>query len=121
MPMTTLKKIIRRMIALALLTAAPAAIGDAGDATITRADWPPTVTAQAILALPAVRLALQYFQENAQITLLVKHPEGAAGLQWARELHAWLVSFGVPAARLELQAMDAERPPDHLLLRIANR
>ncbi len=93
-----------RLLAVALLlSAAPATGMDIHEQIVTRAQWPQHANGHNIAALPAIRQTLRRFAENDNITIIIRHPGGDPGRQWARELHDWLVSFGVPTRYLELQ------------------
>ncbi len=93
-----------RVLAVALLlSAAPATALDIHERMVTRAQWPQHANGLNIAALPAIRKTLRRFAENDNITIVIHHPGGDPGRQWARELHDWLVSFGVPIRYLELQ------------------
>lgn len=84
----------------ACFAGARVAMGD--EFVLTRDGWPQHANGPNVLALPAVRRTLRHFDERGA-GILIRHPGGDAGMQWARELHDWLIAFGVPARHLELQ------------------
>lgn len=91
---------LRVVCLCAVFAGGRAAVGD--EFVLTRAGWPQHANGPNILALPAVRQTLRHFDESG-VSIIIRHPGGDAGMQWARELHDWLVAFGVPTEHLELQ------------------
>ncbi len=65
--------------------------------------WLSARNGKTVLALPAVRQALQaWLASGQQSRLLIHYPGGEEGVFQARELHDWLVSFGVPSDAIEV-------------------
>ncbi len=74
---------------------------------LTREQWSLPRNPESVVAMPALSRAMQDFQATANARLRIHHPGGDRGRLWAAELHAWLVTLGVPSTDLEMHAGSA--------------
>ena len=65
--------------------------------------WAKPKRAETILAIPEIAQVLRELQGQPGSNLLLRYPGGDEGTVWAYELRAWLVSFGVPSAMIEIR------------------
>lgn len=64
------------------------------------ADWPAVRSGEAVLRIPALREAVAALGAQAGAKLFIRYPGGERGQALAFEVREWLVSLGVPAARI---------------------
>ncbi len=81
-----------------------AASAQAGTYTLEAETWTRPRSGDALLALEPVRALLSEFDDTAAARVEIRYPGGEAGLLWALELQDWLVSFGIPSARIRTVA-----------------
>ena len=66
--------------------------------------WATPRSGEVVLAEPALRAAvdtLMFREESSR--LVIRHPGGETGQLWAEELRGWLVSLGIPTARIQTE------------------
>jgi len=63
--------------------------------------WSVPRRAETLIAMPALRGAVQALGEAPEGRLILRYPGGDAGTLWVNELESWLVALGVPRARIE--------------------
>ena len=66
--------------------------------------WDRPRTGQVVLAVPAIRQALNALIASPQSRLAVRHPPGTESAALAEELRAWLVAHAVEPARITVRA-----------------
>ena len=66
--------------------------------------WDRPRTGQLVLAVPAIRQALNALLAAPEAKLTVHHPPGPESASQAEELRAWLVAHAVEPARVVLRA-----------------
>lgn len=72
--------------------------------TLTRAEWAGVQSASQVIAIGPVREAVTALAADPGSLLAVVHNGGEDGVFWASDLEGWLISLGVPAARIEDRA-----------------
>lgn len=72
--------------------------------TLTRTQWAGVQSPRQIVALDPVRNAVNALAADPGARLAVVHNGGEDGVFWASDLEGWLISLGVPAARIEDRA-----------------
>jgi len=65
-------------------------------------EWARPRTAQSLVTMPALTDALKGLDADPLSILLIRYPGGEEGALWANELRDWLVSLGLPSARIEI-------------------
>ncbi len=93
-----------RMAAVAVFLLASTYGGAAAAATrswtVTREQWGSPQEAGQVIAIRALRSAVQSLDKVPGARLAVIHNGGEDGIFWASRVEGWLVSLGVPAARI---------------------
>ncbi len=69
---------------------------------LTAEQWAVPRSAEALIAMPAIRQTINEMQAFPDNRLLIKHPGGDEGSLWVSELRSWLVSLGVSSQTIEL-------------------
>lgn len=65
--------------------------------------WDRPRSAQAVMAVPAIRQAVAAWQQNAAARIMIVHGARPEAQAQAEELRAWLVALAVDSARLFLR------------------
>lgn len=74
----------------------------AGSYSIDAADWQQPRSAAMVKSLPGVQAAIRELLESDTRHLLIRHEDDEEGALWGAELRDWLVSLGIPPARIAL-------------------
>jgi len=81
--------------------------------------WSVPRSGEALVEMPALRAAVQAFQEHPGAVLVIRHPGGDEGVLWAHELQSWLVALGIGSAQIEL--IPGSPDPQSLALEVKPR
>jgi hypothetical protein len=84
--------------------AAYAQAGSAEQFQVPAELWDRPRTGQLVLAVAAIRQALNALDKTPEARLTVHHPPGSESSSQAEELRAWLVAHAVDPARVVLRA-----------------
>ena len=96
--MDTLKVTLVMMISLWAFSAALYA-----DELIYYQDWIKVKNATTLLQIPALQRVINEFEKNEQSKIVIRHPGGDGGDEWAIELRDWLVALGISTEEIQLQ------------------
>ena len=80
-------------------------------------DWARPRTGASVVALPAVRAAVDTWRRDERAVIQIVHPGGERGSLWGREVRDWLVALGIPPAHLAI--LPGGPRDDAVLLRVA--
>lgn len=69
---------------------------------ITAEDWSHPRNGVFVARLPAVAAAVDQMTARPNRKLLIRYPDGEAGVLWAQELRAWLVAMGISSNRIDI-------------------
>lgn len=92
---TTLK------LGLLIVTAAASCESSSAE-LITAEDWSHPRNGVFVARLPAVAAAVDQMTVRPNRKLLIRYPDGEAGVRWAQELRAWLVAMGISSNRIDI-------------------
>lgn len=73
---------------------------------ISAEDWLPPRSGERVRDLPAVSSAVAVLRGNDAARLRIFHRPDEEGALWGAELHDWLVSLGIPPARIQVVTAD---------------
>jgi len=85
-------------------------------ADITADEWSRPRSAEMLIQIPALSKIILAFNQQPTQRLLVRYPGGEEGLLWANELKDWLVSLGIPSARIHMQSGHSDTGKVSLIL-----
>lgn len=71
--------------------------------TISLTEWESPDRTHALLSDPALRTLVQAWEAQPGNLLRIEYPAGEQGELWASRMQAWLVTFGIPRAAVQLQ------------------
>ncbi len=71
--------------------------------SISAAEWSQPRNGERVLALPAMELLLQQWQQGSIGEIELLYPGGESGLLWAKELQDWLVALGIPSTQIQIR------------------
>ncbi|MDJ0956964.1 MAG: hypothetical protein QNI91_08915 [Arenicellales bacterium] len=74
-----------------------------GDELIYYQDWVKVKNATTLLQLPALQRVVNEFEKKEQSKIVIRHPGGDGGNEWAIELRDWLVALGISTEEIQLQ------------------
>ena len=80
-------------------------------------DWARPRTGASVVALPALRAAVDAWRRDERAVIQIVHPGGERGSLWGREVRDWLVALGIPPAHLAI--LPGGPRDDAVLLRVA--
>ena len=69
---------------------------------ITAEDWSHPRNGVFVARLGAVAAAVDQMTVRPNRKLLIRYPDGEAGVRWAQELRAWLVAMGISSNRIDI-------------------
>ncbi len=69
---------------------------------ITAEDWSHPRNGVFVARLPALAAAVDQMTVRPNRKLLIRYPDGEAGVLWAQELRAWLVAMGISSNRIDI-------------------
>lgn len=90
---------MKRIVLLSFLFFPPVVLAEAY--TLTHEQWSVPRSAEVILNMPAIRSAINEFNQAEHSRLRLHYPGGDTGSLWINELKSWLVALGVPGNRIE--------------------
>ena len=94
----TLKGTLPAMITLLTFSVALFA-----DELIYYQDWIKVKNATTLLQIPALQRVVNEFEKKEQSKIVIRHPGGDGGNEWAIELRDWLVALGISTEEIQLQ------------------
>lgn len=100
--MTTAARTVRHALAaaaLACLSAAPAWATE----YISRQEWPEIQRAIQVTQYARIAGIVNEFDRTEGSHIVILHPGGAAGHDWATEIRDWLVALGIPGRMIALR------------------
>jgi len=71
--------------------------------TLSAEEWARPRSAQSLVQMKPLIATMQAFNSQSSSQLVIRYPGGEEGALWASELRDWLVSLGVPSARIEVR------------------
>lgn len=66
-------------------------------------DWIKVKNATTLLQIPALQRVVNEFEKKEQSRIVIRHPGGDGGNEWALELRDWLVALGISTEEIQLQ------------------
>ena len=66
-------------------------------------DWIKVKNATTLLQIPALQRVVNEWEKNEQSKIVIRHPGGDGGDEWAIELRDWLVALGISTEEIQLQ------------------
>jgi len=99
-------RLSRSLSILCLLLVLPAGIASAQTYDIAAEDWLQPRSGERVRDLPPVSAAVAELRASADARLFIFHQEDEEGALWGTELHDWLVSLGIPPARMVIGTAD---------------
>ena len=73
------------------------------DELIYYQDWVKVKNATTLLQIPALQRVVNEFEKEEQSKIVIRHPGGDGGNEWAIELRDWLVALGISTEEIHLQ------------------
>ncbi len=92
---------MRFLLFLLLLGCLPATAAENPRFALQYDVWSVPRRAETLIAMPALRGAVQALRATPAGRLILRYPGGDAGTLWVNELESWLVALGVPRERIE--------------------
>ncbi len=86
-----------------VLTFYPHSLSQAASWTISAEEWARPRSGESLLQMESLVVAVQALIQEPMSQLSIRYPGGEEGALWASELKDWLVSLGVPSARIEIR------------------
>lgn len=107
------------IVLLCILLALPMAHAEQdGVFVLSNAEWNIPRTTQSVIAIPAIRQAVQAYEATSLATIQLRYAGGDEGTLWANELRSWLVALGIASADIDL--LPGARDPGQLELRVVS-
>lgn len=70
---------------------------------IANYEWPRNAAVDEVLQIPQLRSVIARYDESDNSILIIRHPGGHDGNEWARALRDVLVSLGIGKSNIELE------------------